>query len=167
MDCKTVRKNLAAFLDKEINQELTKSVSEHLDSCPSCSREVDLLRETWSLLDKYPAIPYNPGNIKAKIESIKNSRFSFFGRIGKWQKIAVIAAGIILVIGSAIYVYFADYAKVNNQSARPVIAVKADSVSEYYSELLSYYDSIKDEDYWKEDDVKKMSPYLFSNEELF
>ena len=174
MDCKQVRKNLSAFIDKELDNGLMSAIKSHLDACSSCNKELKLLSKSWDLLDKYPSIPYRAqfaGELRGNIESIKNSRPVFFGNMERWQKIAVsVAAGLVLVFGAWFYINKTGANPDNNSADQNVVKEQpgvSDSIADYYKDLVTYYDSIKNEDYWKEDDVKALSPYLFSGEELF
>lgn len=45
MKCSTVRKNLSAFLDNELDIRTQKQVDEHLSECADCQYELEKLRE--------------------------------------------------------------------------------------------------------------------------
>ena len=52
--CKKVRKNLIAFLNHQLEEEKTKEIEQHLNSCSSCKKEEKELRLTWNLLGRLP-----------------------------------------------------------------------------------------------------------------
>jgi predicted anti-sigma-YlaC factor YlaD len=45
MKCSTIRKNLSAFFDNELNIETKKQIEEHLSECVDCQNELQRLRE--------------------------------------------------------------------------------------------------------------------------
>jgi len=55
MDCE-IRQHLTAYLDGELSVPLRTKVAEHLGQCPRCARELEELRLTRSLLERW-AVP--------------------------------------------------------------------------------------------------------------
>ena len=53
MNCKKVRKNLVAYLDNELANDVRETVETHLLDCPHCQAELSILKNTWSLMDEY------------------------------------------------------------------------------------------------------------------
>ena len=50
MNCHEIRENLSAWLDGELDPELTSLVGEHLESCGECRQLLEELREVTGLL---------------------------------------------------------------------------------------------------------------------
>ncbi len=41
MNCKNVRKNLSAYVDEELSQELMNNIGRHIEHCPECRSEFE------------------------------------------------------------------------------------------------------------------------------
>jgi anti-sigma factor RsiW len=48
-DCKKIEKDLTAYLDGELAEKQSLAVSGHLEICPGCRREFQILRESMAL----------------------------------------------------------------------------------------------------------------------
>jgi hypothetical protein len=48
--CKKNRKNLVAFIDRELPEKKLLSISKHLEECPSCKKEINLLNKSMDIL---------------------------------------------------------------------------------------------------------------------
>ncbi len=55
MVCRQVERLLIKFLEGELSGKLKEEVAAHLDCCPSCRKERDLLLESWKVLENYTA----------------------------------------------------------------------------------------------------------------
>jgi anti-sigma factor RsiW len=64
MRCQKAKRNLALFLDGQLNKKLTIKVKEHLESCSGCSEELNLLKQSWNLLREWKPVVPSP-NFKA------------------------------------------------------------------------------------------------------
>ena len=113
MDCKDVRKKLAAYLDGQLSPLLSGIIQEHLEACPACRMEAQRLEGVWSLLDgvRVPPPPADlPDVIMKGIASGHGGPLSGAGRARfmSWSMVvtaaAAAAAGIMLgyLIGSAL-----------------------------------------------------------------
>ena len=69
--CKKVRKKLIAFLNHQLEEEKSKQVEQHLDSCPLCKKEAEELRLTWNLLDRYKIDEDFPDLLNGILERIE------------------------------------------------------------------------------------------------
>ncbi len=56
MRCSGVRKHLSAFLDGELDEKEQSEIKAHLKDCSSCSRERELLRGSWEMLNEWKDI---------------------------------------------------------------------------------------------------------------
>jgi hypothetical protein len=52
-ECKSVRNRLSEYIDAELSQEVRLRVMNHLSSCESCSKELDVLCKSISLVSQY------------------------------------------------------------------------------------------------------------------
>lgn len=64
MKCRSIKHLLPLFLDGQLNARKALKLKIHLDGCPSCSQELNLLKETWDLLGKWEPVHPSP-NFKA------------------------------------------------------------------------------------------------------
>lgn len=55
MVCRQVERLLVKFIEGELSGKLKEEVAVHLDSCPGCRKERDLLVESWKALENYTA----------------------------------------------------------------------------------------------------------------
>ncbi len=83
---KRIKEKLILFIDKSLSEEDFKEVSEHLKDCPSCSEDLQRIKEIWNL--KTPLGPVSPSarlwpGILRKIENRKNSKFRFLNIPGQ------------------------------------------------------------------------------------
>ena len=70
MRCQRIKGLLVLVLDSQLNQMQTLKVKAHLDKCPGCSKELNLLKSTWDLLDEWKPIAPSPnfkGNLWQRI----------------------------------------------------------------------------------------------------
>lgn len=61
MNCKTVEKNLIAYLDARTDPGRRREMEAHLAGCQVCRERAGQLRELWGLLDELPVLPPTPG----------------------------------------------------------------------------------------------------------
>ncbi|HSE39556.1 MAG TPA: zf-HC2 domain-containing protein [Acidobacteriota bacterium] len=52
-ECKWIRKRLSEYIDAELSQESRLRVHTHLSSCETCSKELDSLCKSISLISEY------------------------------------------------------------------------------------------------------------------
>jgi len=48
--CTKVRKHLIAHLTRQLGEDRSREISEHLSCCPLCSREAEELKEVWEFM---------------------------------------------------------------------------------------------------------------------
>lgn len=51
MDCKTLKKHLPLFIEKQLPENILAQVQEHLDACSDCTRLLDRFRQVWPSLE--------------------------------------------------------------------------------------------------------------------
>jgi len=52
--CRAVKRMLSAYIDNELTSTQGERVEEHLQDCPSCRHALEMLRDTWDVLDVLP-----------------------------------------------------------------------------------------------------------------
>jgi anti-sigma factor RsiW len=108
MECKQYSENLTTFLDGELSPADSEQIQSHLRVCPSCSEELQDLRETAEFLESHhrELVP-KPGSwnlVRARIGETSAARFSpasIFARY-RWS-MAVLAVAAILAFGYTEY----------------------------------------------------------------
>ncbi|MCD4813931.1 zf-HC2 domain-containing protein [bacterium] len=55
MKCEAVRKKLSAYIDQEISPELARQMNAHIQSCPSCQKEAEDLKQLWQTMGEWDA----------------------------------------------------------------------------------------------------------------
>lgn len=64
MRCQKTRSLLGLFLDGQLGKRKASKIKAHLDICPACTKELNLLKSTWDLLGEWKRISPSP-NFKA------------------------------------------------------------------------------------------------------
>ena len=54
MKCRVVKRKLSAYIDDELTSTQEERIEEHLRDCPSCTHALQMLRDTWDVLDILP-----------------------------------------------------------------------------------------------------------------
>ena len=96
MKCKSVQKNLSAFIDKEIAANSTSEIQEHLESCIECNSLFKRLKKADVLLDsplELPADPYFVTRLKARIKL--DEKPSGIKKLERFFAPAYIVAGLL------------------------------------------------------------------------
>lgn len=58
MKCQKIKPLLTLFLDGQLAGKKAREVKAHLEACPLCAKELNLLKESWNLLGEWkPVIP--------------------------------------------------------------------------------------------------------------
>lgn len=60
MDCAKIREQLVAYLDEELSPQEKAACESHLETCPLCRKEKEILECTWQLLDAIPSTEPSP-----------------------------------------------------------------------------------------------------------
>ncbi len=69
MECDSICNYIDLFIDGEIDIEIRKIIETHLESCPTCRKELEVQKSTKLLLRKRLAIQSAPSFLKQKIKS--------------------------------------------------------------------------------------------------
>jgi len=103
-NCKLIEKNLIDFLDENLSPELTKQISEHIESCAACRELAQSFASVWKSADQPDEIELPSrfwASIQADLDQIDSSRERkpIFRRIiPVLQPIAAIAAVLAVVL---------------------------------------------------------------------
>jgi len=102
MNCARVKKNLSAFLDKELKEGAARRIEEHLEKCSLCRKETLNLSRAWELLKKREGMEVSPAfnarfweNV-ARRESEKGKVF-FPSPLLRWSALAAVSVIILMV----------------------------------------------------------------------
>lgn len=60
MKCSVIKRKLPLFLDGHLGGKEAAEVKAHLETCVSCKKEMEFLKGTWELLDKWGEISPSP-----------------------------------------------------------------------------------------------------------
>ena len=102
MDCSHVKKNLAAFLDKELKESAARRIEEHLEKCPLCRKQALNLSRAWELLEKRKGMEVSPTFNARFWENVGRresgkERVFFPSPLLRWSAVATVSAIILLV----------------------------------------------------------------------
>lgn len=98
MNCVSVKENLSAYIDGELEEGLENELKEHMEKCGGCRREYDELLEIAELLRAVPdvALPEEfDERLRTAIRKEKVREFSVTKK--KWKMLSGVAA--VFVIG--------------------------------------------------------------------
>jgi anti-sigma factor RsiW len=70
MKCNDVQQRIKAYLDGELSDWEAETISSHIKSCASCSKEAELLSRTWELLLALPEPRAVPDLVPATLSRI-------------------------------------------------------------------------------------------------
>ncbi len=124
MKCKEVKRKLSAYLDGEMKERERKTISEHLEKCPDCKKELTILSQQDKFLERVEAIEPSV-NFRAKfwqkvtrqqqvIASEQSERGNLFRRLkpaATWLPVPAMGFLIVLVIFHLITFSFSVSAK--------------------------------------------------------
>jgi len=60
MKCKKVKRKLSAYLDRELESKKKRTISEHLERCPDCRKELVILSQQDEFLEQLETIKPSP-----------------------------------------------------------------------------------------------------------
>ena len=106
MECKDIQKLLSPFIDNELGAQDTFTVAEHLETCPACLREMEVVREIDAQLKQAGRTP---------IDGVEELRTRIFDAIfplpwiRRWRGVGIAAAVLFsLVVGRQLFSAPAD-----------------------------------------------------------
>ena len=73
MTCRSVRRQLGAFVDEELPPRRREGIAAHLDACPHCAALADRHRRLWDLLGRAPEIEPSPGFQAAVRDAVREA----------------------------------------------------------------------------------------------
>jgi anti-sigma factor RsiW len=101
MNCRRVRKRLAAYQDGEIGGEERERISVHLEGCPSCRSSYAELERVWQELGSIPEIEV-PGGFERRLLSRIHAPADHrsrrrFPSAFQWFPAPAMAFGVVLI----------------------------------------------------------------------
>ena len=128
MNCRRIRKRLAAYQDGEIGEEERDRVSTHLQGCPSCRSCYAELEQVWQSLGKIQEIKASrefDRRLSEKINAVPESRLRRrFPWVFQWFP-APAMVFILLLMGIALGAYMGKL--LMESSARHVVSLAGNS----------------------------------------
>lgn len=102
-NCKDLRELLSPYIEGELTEEDTRALELHLEECPACLKELDLIRKTVGALRDMPQVP-PPPEIMAKVKEHLHRRRAWLPRWGEWFDLSrtgalARAAAVVIVLG--------------------------------------------------------------------
>lgn len=126
MRCKAVRKKLLWLVDHP--ESAAGKLALHLQECPTCQRELALLRRIRSTLQAAAAPPAPPAfaaGVMARITAEQKERTSRWASLLiNWKRLAAAGAALLLVAGSALALVRSEISKpaqLASKEQRPVL----------------------------------------------
>lgn len=175
MDCKTVLKNIVAYLDGELDKDLSARIGRHLESCPACNKEARLLFKAWNLLDEFPELAPREKiirGVKERLKGIDREKKVLLPVNWGWQKIAGLATAAVLIIVFGVCLV-TDVFQPAEPPAQPDIKITGTEEAEelkvrldYYAEFLNNLEEV-DESYYDisvKEDSGKIPSFSFPEE---
>jgi len=80
MNC-AYRNFISAFIDNELPNDQRASLEAHLKTCPSCEREVEMLRQLGGLVGSIPEVTPSPAFVQATV-----SKAASLPRSARWSE---------------------------------------------------------------------------------
>ncbi|MBF0504150.1 MAG: zf-HC2 domain-containing protein [Candidatus Omnitrophica bacterium] len=160
MECREVKNNLSAFLDRELDPQFFKEIEAHLASCPGCLQESQQMARAWGLLDLAPTIEPSADFVsrfwtKVATQESAYERFlrGFKALWGNRRLVPVVTAlSLMIIIGSTGVVE-----QINMQNK--LSQMKTDDIEMLKNiDLAEHFETIKDLDIIKDlDSAQKES----------
>jgi hypothetical protein len=130
MTCDAARDQLSAFLDNALADPARRALDAHLAQCAECRRELDQLRATVALLRRFPPVHAPAGFVDRVLAEAARPPWPRRLLDGLFRplrvKLPLEAAAVLLVAGSALYVY--EHAPELKQLTRPETTQEAPPV---------------------------------------
>jgi len=148
MECREVKENLSAYLDHELDPQLSKAIQTHLGTCPGCFMENQQMSRAWQMLDLAPEIEPSPDYVSRfwTKASLQESRYERL--LGRWKNLwgerrlipIVTVLSLMLIIGSTGIIQ-----QINMQNK--LSQIKPDDVEMLQNfDLAQHFETIKDLD---------------------
>ena len=133
MKCSDVLLRLSAFQDNELNEAMMESVKLHIESCPSCSRELELMESVTASVRSLPA-DEPADNFTARV--MGNIYEKEKKRESKYMPSFVYSLVVIFCFGLGILLNSAAQRPINGQSG---VQIAGDSLTQLMdqSQVLS------------------------------
>ncbi len=110
MDCRTIRKDLHAYLDGEIAAGERAAIEGHLASCPACREALGELKQTLNLLDNLDEVEppaWLTQKVMARVRAESTEREGFFRRFLGWIPLhlpATAVATLVIAVTAAVLI---------------------------------------------------------------
>ncbi|MBU2575317.1 MAG: zf-HC2 domain-containing protein [Elusimicrobia bacterium] len=179
MNCKEAKELLVPFLEGEFSGPQKEGLAAHIEACPSCREEKELLVRSWQMLDNYTPPKLKDGFTaslmrRARSEGAATEKTSRLPRLSFWlaPRRLLPAFASLLVIATAASLFWKKEAVPEKQPApaAPAETVPAADSTAADSEIIENLDvyenaeMLKDLDFLSElDAVEKMNSQALSD----
>lgn len=140
MKCNKVRKKLSAFIDEELNIKEKEEILNHLNQCPKCTKEMEILKKTWNSLEVWEGIKSSEDfelKFWERIKVEEEKRFSLSEILRRILPIPVpVAAMIIFFIGLLGGIYLNETLKVGRTQQPESSLLALENFDEFPPESL-------------------------------
>lgn len=149
MKCKKLRKKLILFLEGELSEKQRIEIQNHLNGCPSCLKQVELLSKVWEgagELERIEPSPYLWNKLSLRIAEYENSQNLFSAFFEKIARYAIPATTtLIFLIGIIVGIYLGSFSNSQNAKASRINSVDAAREKFVKSSYLDSFDDLPPE----------------------
>ena len=107
MDCRDINKLLAAYMEGELPDSVSREVEAHLTQCEDCAKKYARMQKMVQLMKTLPSISPSPGIIQNVMEKIeeenKPARTNFFARFKLLPKKVMVASAAFMLLAAVSY----------------------------------------------------------------
>ena len=113
MKCKKVRKKLLIFIDGELSEKHRIEIQNHLNGCPDCLKQVNVLSKIWDIageLERTEPSPYLWNKLSLRIAEYESSHNLFSALFETIARYSVSATAVMtFLIGIFIGIYLGSF----------------------------------------------------------
>jgi anti-sigma factor RsiW len=103
--CDEIIQELEMYRRNQISADLKSIIDDHLNTCLSCRRELDSLKQLDELLGQYQATPVTAGFTAGFFEKLAKEEAGakkYFNL--SWRRLRLIASAAVILIGCAVWI---------------------------------------------------------------
>ena len=149
MKCKKVRKKLLIFINGEFSEKHRIKIRNHLNGCPDCLKQSNVLSKIWDVpgkLEKIEPSPYLWNKISLRIAEYENSQNLFSSIFETIARYAVPATAVIIlfigIFAGILLGSFPNSQKLETSSLKSEVSAREKFVKSFY---LDSFDDLPQE----------------------
>ena len=143
MKCDKVRKKLLIFLDGELPEKQKVEIQNHLNGCPGCLKQVEVLLKIWDVaegLERIEPSPYLWNKLSLRVveyESSQNLFSAFFRTISRYTVPATVVVIFLIGILAGIYLGSStNFQKIKTSNISSVATAREKFVRSSYLDIF-------------------------------